>query len=57
MVSTPVLAANVRSDPANSGATGKNAVSTTMTAKSFAMTRIMSSPFDVTSGGGDIIVR
>ena len=41
---------------ANSGATCKNAVRTMVTAKSFAIIRIMSSPYDVTSGGGDIIV-
>jgi hypothetical protein len=43
--------------PADSGAPWKNAVRATMTAKSFAMILIMFCPYDVTSGGGDIILK
>src|ERR1700722_15108814 len=46
-VSTPVLDTHTAGDPANTGATCKKAVRTMVTAKSFAMIRIMSRPCDV----------
>ena len=58
MLSLPVLETNVTREPAaaNVGATSKNAARATAPAKSVAMILIMFSPYDVTSGGGDIIV-
>jgi hypothetical protein len=55
LASLPVLDIQ-KAGSANAGATCKNVVSKTATAKSFAMIRIMYRPYDVTSGGGAIIV-